>query len=221
MKKAILATKLGMTQIFGKNGVLVPVTVMTAGPCVVVGKKTEKTDGYTAVRVGFSPLAPNRAKKMIKPDKGQFDKVKVAPMRYLKELRLDNSDGFNVGDEIKADVFAEGERVDVSAVSKGKGFQGAIKRHGQHRGPMSHGSKYHRGVGSMGSGTTPGRVKKGKRMPGHMGNKKVTVQNLTVVRADAEKGLLLVKGPVPGPKGSLVLVKSTVKAPKGRGRLKK
>ncbi|MDR1641207.1 MAG: 50S ribosomal protein L3 [Clostridiales bacterium] len=214
MKKAILASKLGMTQVFGDNGELVPVTVLTAGPCVVIGKKTGETDGYSALRVGFAPLEKSKVRKMIKPDKGQYDKVKLAPMRYLKELKLENSDSFNVGDEIKADVFAKGERVDVCGISKGKGFQGAIKRYGQHRGPMSHGSKYHRGLGSMGSGTSPGRVKKGKHMPGHMGNKRVTVQNLQVVRADADKNILLVKGPVPGAKGAILLVKSTVKETK-------
>jgi large subunit ribosomal protein L3 len=214
MKKAILATKLGMTQIFGEKGELVPVTVLTAGPCVVIGKRTEANDGYSAVRVGFQPIKPNRIRKMIKPDKGQFDKVQLDPMKFIKEFKLDDADSYNVGDVIKADVFAAGERVDVSGISKGKGFQGAIKRWGQHRGPMSHGSKYHRGLGSMGSGTSPGRVKKGKHMAGHMGNKKVTIQNLQVVRADAEKDILLVRGPVPGPKGTVVFVKNTVKTVK-------
>ncbi|MDR3239927.1 MAG: 50S ribosomal protein L3 [Clostridiales bacterium] len=209
MKKAIVAKKIGMTQIFGDKGELIPVTVLEAGPCVVVQKKTLENDGYAAVQVGFGKI---RLKSVNKPRKGHFDKMKVDPQKALKELKLDTSAQYNVGDEIKADMFTAGDRVDVSGVSKGKGFQGAIKRFGQHRGPMTHGSKYHRGLGSMGSGTTPGRVKKGKHMPGHMGHKNVTIQNLVVIRADAEKNVLLLKGPIPGPKGSIVLVKNTVKA---------
>jgi large subunit ribosomal protein L3 len=209
VKKAIVAKKIGMTQIFGDKGELIPVTVLEAGPCVVVQKKTLENDGYAAVQVGFGKI---RLKSVNKPRKGHFDKMKVDPQKALKELKLDTSAQYNVGDEIKADMFTAGDRVDVSGVSKGKGFQGAIKRFGQHRGPMTHGSKYHRGLGSMGSGTTPGRVKKGKHMPGHMGHKNVTIQNLVVIRADAEKNVLLLKGPIPGPKGSIVLVKNTVKA---------
>jgi large subunit ribosomal protein L3 len=159
------------------------------------------------VQVGFGLARKNAVNK---PDKGHFDKAGVAPAKALKELKLDDADKYNVGDEIKADVFAPGDRVDISGVSKGKGYQGAIKRWGQHRGPMTHGSKYHRGLGSMGSGTTPGRVKKGKHMPGHMGHANVTIQNLTVVKA--EDNVLLVRGPVPGAKNSLVIVKSTVKS---------
>ncbi|MDR1539231.1 MAG: 50S ribosomal protein L3 [Clostridiales bacterium] len=208
MKKAIIAKKLGMTQIFGEKGELIPVTVLTAGPCVVLGKLTVEKNGYSAVRVGFGEA---KARLLNKPYKGQFVKVKLVPKKLIRELKLETSDQYEIGDEIKADMFASGDRVDVCGISKGKGFQGAIKRYGQHRGPMSHGSKYHRGLGSMGSGTTPGRVKKGKHMPGHMGHKRITVQNLLVVRSDASKNLLLVKGPIPGAKGAIVAIKNTVK----------
>jgi len=209
MKKAIVAKKIGMTQIFAENGTLVPVTVLEAGPCVVVQRKTVETDGYQAVQVGFGDV---KLKHVNKPGKGHFDKAGVMPKKVLKELRLESIDGLDVGAEIKADVFAAGDKVDVVGVSKGKGFQGAIKRHGQSRGPMSHGSKYHRGLGSLSSGTTPGKVKKNKAMPGHMGNEQVTVQNLEVVRADAEKNLLLIKGAVPGANGTIIFVKDSVKA---------
>jgi large subunit ribosomal protein L3 len=209
VKKAIVAKKIGMTQIFGEKGELIPVTVLEAGPCVVVQKKTPENDGYSAVQVGFGAV---RLKSVNKPIKEHYGKADLEPLKVFKELKLDTSDQYNAGDEIKADIFSVGDRVDVSGVSKGKGFQGAIKRYGQHRGPMTHGSKYHRGLGSMGSGTTPGRVKKGKHMPGHMGHRNVTIQNLVVVRADAEKNTLLLRGPIPGPKGSIVVVKSTVKA---------
>ncbi len=209
MKKAILATKVGMTQIFAENGELVPVTVLQAGPCVVTQVKTEETDGYNAVQVGFSDI---REKLVNKPVKGQFDKAGVAVKRYLREFRFDNASDYNVKDEIKADIFAVGDKVDATAVSKGKGFQGAVKRYGQHRGPMKHGSKFHRHQGSNGSATTPGRVFKGKGMPGHMGSVQRTVENLEVVKVDAENNLLLVKGSVPGPKKSLVTIKETVKA---------
>lgn len=209
MKKAILATKVGMTQIFAENGELVPVTVLQAGPCVVTQVKTEETDGYNAVQVGFSDI---REKLVNKPVKGRFDKAGVAVKRYLREFRFDNASDYNVKDEIKADIFAVGDKVDATAVSKGKGFQGAVKRYGQHRGPMKHGSKFHRHQGSNGSATTPGRVFKGKGMPGHMGSVQRTVQNLEVVKVDAENNLLLVKGSVPGPKKSLVTIKETVKA---------
>jgi len=210
MKKAILAKKLGMTQVFAPDGTVIPVTVLEAGPCLVVQKKTQENDGYTALQIGFGEVKP---KHVNKAKKGHFEaNVKgQAPQRYLKEFRLEDCDQFEVGSEIKADVFAPGDLVDVSATSKGKGFQGAIKRHNQHRGPLTHGSKYHRGLGSMGPGTTPGRVRKGKKMPGHMGAEKVTVQNLEVVRADAEKNLLLIKGAIPGIKGALVTIKNTVK----------
>ena len=209
MKKAILATKVGMTQIFNEDGVLTPVTVLQAGPCAVVQVKTVDNDGYSAVQVGF---VDKREKLVSKPVKGHFDKAGVSYKRYVREFRLDNAEEYSVKDEIKADIFAAGDKVDATAVSKGKGFQGAIKRHGQSRGPMAHGSKFHRHAGSNGSATTPGRVFKGKKMPGQMGGKKVTIQNLEVVRVDAENNLILVKGAVPGPKKSLVTLKETVKA---------
>lgn len=209
MKKAIIAKKIGMTQIFAENGVLVPVTVLEAGPCVVTQKKTIENDGYNAIQVGFGEL---KIKHVNSPAKGHFDKAGVSPRKVLKEFRFDSIDEYEVGAEIKADVFAAGDKVDVSGVSKGKGFQGAIKRHNQHRGPMAHGSKYHRGVGSLSSATTPGKVKKGKKMPGHMGSVNVTVQNLEIVRSDAEKNLLLIKGAVPGNKGSILVIKDSVKA---------
>ncbi len=211
MKKAILATKVGMTQIFGDNGVLIPVTVLLAGPCAVLQVKTEENDGYKAVQVGF---VDKREKLVSKPVKGHFDKAGVSYKRYIRELKLENADEYSVKDEIKADIFAAGDKVDATAISKGKGYQGAIKRFGQHRGPMAHGSKFHRHQGSNGSATTPGRVFKGKGMPGHMGHKRVTVQNLEIVRVDAENNLILVKGAVPGPKKSLVTLKETVKVGK-------
>jgi len=182
MKKALIAKKIGMTQIFTDNGTIIPVTVLEAGPCVVIQKKTSEKDGYDAIQVGFGD-----AKKVIKPVRGHFEKAGVTPKRVVKEFRLDNAASFEVGAELKADVFTAGDRVDISGVSKGKGYQGSIKRHGQHRGPMSHGSKYHRGVGAMAGATTPGKVKKNKNLPGHMGNENVTVQNLTVVRAEATR----------------------------------
>ncbi len=209
MKKAIMAKKIGMTQVFAENGVLIPVTVLEAGPCVVIQKKTVENDGYAAIQIGFTDAKP---KQMTKPEKGHFDKAGVAPKKYLREFKLEDVSAFEVGAEIKADLFAAGEKVDASGISKGKGFQSTIKRYNAHRGPMGHGSKSHRVVGSMGSGTTPGRVKKGKRMPGHMGSVKVTIQNLEIVRADAEKNLLLVKGAVPGPKGAVLVIKDSVKA---------
>lgn len=209
MKKAIIAKKIGMTQIFAENGVLVPVTVLEVGPCVVTQKKTIENDGYNAIQVGFGEL---KIKHVNSPAKGHFDKAGVSPRKVLKEFRFDSIDEYEVGAEIKADVFTAGDKVDVSGVSKGKGFQGAIKRHNQHRGPMAHGSKYHRGVGSLSSATTPGKVKKGKKMPGHMGSVNVTVQNLEIVRSDAEKNLLLIKGAVPGNKGSILVIKDSVKA---------
>lgn len=208
MKKAILATKVGMTQIFDENGVLVPVTVLQAGPCVVTQIKTEDNDGYSAVQVGF---VDKREKLVNKPMKGQFDKAGVSYKRYLKELKFENASEYEVGQEIKADIFEAGDHIDATAISKGKGFQGAIKRHGQSRGPMTHGSKYHRHAGSNGAASDPSKVFKGKKMPGQMGNKRVTVQNLEIVQVDAENNLLLIKGAVPGPKKSLVTIKETVK----------
>ena len=211
MKKAILATKVGMTQIFNEDGVLTPVTVLQAGPCVVTQVKTAENDGYDAVQVGY---VDKREKLVTKPVKGHFDKAGVSYKRYVREFRFENASEYSVKDEIKADIFAAGDKIDATAVSKGKGFQGAIKRHGQSRGPMAHGSKYHRHAGSNGACSDPSRVFKGKKMAGHMGNKKVTVQNLEIVRVDAENNLLLVKGAVPGPKKSLVTIKATVKSAK-------
>lgn len=224
MKKAILATKVGMTQIFNEDGTLVPVTVLQAGPCVVTQVKTMENDGYSAVQVGFVEKKDriiNRdagGKKEVihrhgvtKAMKGHFEKAGTASRRYVREFKLDNAEEYALGNEIKADVFTAGDKVDASAISKGKGFQGAIKRHGQHRGPMAHGSKFHRHQGSNGACSSPSRVFKGKGMPGHMGCVKITVQNLEVVKVDAEKNLLLVKGAVPGPKKALVTIKETVK----------
>ena len=209
MKKAILATKVGMTQIFNEDGVLTPVTVLQAGPCVVTQVKTVENDGYSAVQVGF---VDKREKLVNKPLKGHFDKAGVSYKRYVREFRFENAEEYNVAQEIKADVFAAGDKIDATAISKGKGFQGAIKRHGQSRGPMAHGSKYHRHAGSNGACSDPSKVFKGKRMAGHMGAKQITIQNLEVVRVDAENNLILVKGAVPGPKKALVTIKETVKA---------
>ena len=227
MNKAILATKVGMTQIFNADGVLTPVTVLQAGPCVVTQVKTVENDGYSAVQVGFvdkKEKAVNKdanGKKEIrhrhgvnKPEKGHFDKAGVSGKRFVREFKFDNAADYNLADEIKADIFAEGDKVDATAISKGKGFQGAIKRLGQHRGPMAHGSKFHRHQGSNGACSSPSRVFKGKGMPGHMGSVKVTVQNLEVVKVDVDNNLLLVKGSVPGPKKSLVTIKESVKAGK-------
>ena len=211
MKKAILATKVGMTQIFNDDGVLTPVTVLQAGPCVVTQVKTVENDGYSAVQVGF---VDKREKLVAKPQKGAFNKAGISYKRYVRELKLDDAESYEVKQEIKADVFAAGDKVDATAISKGKGFQGAIKRHGQSRGPMAHGSKYHRHAGSNGACSDPSKVFKGKKMAGHMGAKQITVQNLEVVRVDAENNLILVKGAVPGPKKALVTVKSTVKSGK-------
>ena len=211
MKKAILATKVGMTQVFAENGELVPVTVLQAGPCVVMQVKSADKDGYDAVQVAFQDM---REKLANKPEKGQFAKAGVPVKRFLREFRFENASEYNVKDEIKADIFAAGDKVDATAVSKGKGYQGAIKRFGQHRGPMKHGSKFHRHQGSNCSATTPGRIWKGKGMPGHMGSVLRTVQNLEIVRVDAENNLLLVKGSVPGPKKSLITIKETVKSGK-------
>ncbi len=211
MKKAILATKVGMTQIFDESGMLIPVTVLLAGPCVVTQVKTTENDGYYAVQVGFSDI---REKLVNKPVKGQFDKAGVSVKRYLREFRFENAADYKVKDEIKADIFEAGDKVDATAVTKGKGFQGAIKRLGQHRGPMKHGSKFHRHQGSNGPATTPGRVTPGKGMPGHMGSVQRTIENLEVVRVDVENNLLLVKGSVPGPKNSLITIKETVKSAK-------
>ena len=225
MKKAILATKVGMTQIFDENGNLIPVTVLQAGPCAVTQVKTVENDGYSAVQVGFVDKKEkivnkdkSGRKEVIhrhganKAEKGHFDKAGVSCKRYVREFRFENAQDYTLGGEIKADIFENGDRVDATAISKGKGFQGAIKRLGQSRGPMAHGSKFHRHQGSNGACSSPSRVFKGKGMPGHMGCVKVTVQNLTVVRVDAEKNLLLVKGAVPGPKKALVTIKESTRA---------
>lgn len=225
MKKAILATKVGMTQIFNEDGVLTPVTVLQAGPCVVTQVKTADNDGYSAVQVGYVDKKEKivskdkNGKKEVahrhgvnKAEKGHFDKAGVSYKRYVREFKLENAEEYKVADEIKADVFETGDKIDATAVSKGKGFQGAIKRHGMHRGPMAHGSKYHRHAGSNGSASDPSKVFKGKKMPGHMGSVQITIQNLEVVKVDAENNLLLVKGSVPGPKKCLVTLKETVKA---------
>lgn len=209
MKKAILATKVGMTQIFNESGVLTPVTVLQAESCQVTQIKTVENDGYSAVQVGYGDI---REVLVNKPRKGHFAKAGVSNKRYLKEFKFENAEEYTVGQEIKVDIFAEGDKIDATAKSKGKGFQGAIKRHGQSRGPMAHGSKFHRHAGSNGSATTPGRVFKGKKMPGQMGNVKVTIQNLEIVRIDVENNLILVKGAVPGPKKSVVVLKQSVKA---------
>lgn len=211
MKKAILATKVGMTQIFAEDGAFIPVTVLQAGPCPVVQVKTAEKDGYDAVQVGFGDI---REKLVNKPMKGHFAKANVANKRFLKEFRFENAADYSVGQEIKADIFAAGDKIDASGVSKGKGYAGAIKRFGLSRGPMGHGSKYHRHAGSNGPATTPGRVFKGKHMPGQMGNVNVTVQNLEVVRVDVENNMILVKGAVPGAKKSLIILKETVKSGK-------
>ena len=211
MKKAILATKVGMTQIFNEDGVLTPVTVLQAGPCVVTQVKTVANDGYSAVQVGF---VDKREKLVNKAIKGHFDKAGVSYKRFVRELKLDNAEEYSVKDEIKADIFAAGDKIDATATSKGKGFQGAIKRLGQSRGPMAHGSKFHRHQGSNGACSSPSKVFKGKGMPGHMGAKKITIQNLEVVKVDAENNLILVKGAVPGPKKAMVTIKETVKSGK-------
>ena len=207
--KAILGEKSGMTQIFAEDGRVVPVTVVKAGPCVIVQKKTVETDGYNAVQVGFGEV---KEKNVNKPKKGHFAKVKAAPTRWLREFRTDEAEELEAGSEIKVDVFEAGEKIDVSGISKGKGFLGVIARWGQHRGPMSHGSRYHRRPGSMGACASPAKVMKGKRLPGRGGFDRVTVQNLEVVKVDTDKNLLLVKGAVPGAKGGLVTIRKSVKS---------
>ena len=227
MKKAILATKIGMTQIFNEDGVLTPVTVLQAGPCVVTQVKTAENDGYSAIQVGFGEKKErivNRdvaGKKVIvnphgatKAEAGHFKKAGTTPKRYVREFRLENAEEYEIGSEIKADIFAEGDKVDATATSKGKGYAGGIKRYGMRSGPAAHGSKYHNHAGSNGSATTPGRVFKGKKMPGHMGAVRVTVQNLEIVKIDLDNNVILVKGSVPGPKKSLVMLKETVKVGK-------
>lgn len=209
MKKAILGTKLGMSQIFMEDGRLVPVTVIQAEPNVVVQKKTAETDGYDAVQVGY---LNKREKLANKPEKGHFAKANVPVKRFLREFKLDNAAELNVGDELAVTSFEVGDRIDVTGISKGKGFAGSIKRHGQHIGPKSHGSGYHRGSGSMGACSDPSKVRKGKKLPGHMGVERVTIQNLDIIKIDAENNLICVKGGIPGIKGGLVILKDTVKA---------
>lgn len=212
MNKFILGKKVGMTQVFNENGLSLPVTVIQAGPCPVVQKKSLENDGYMSLKVGFGDVSE---KRLNKPDKGLFAKVKVPVRKYLREFRTDDVDKYEVGQEIKvSDMFQDGDRIDVSGISKGKGFQGTIKRYGQKGGAETHGSMYHRRVGSMGSNTSPARVFKGKKLPGHMGVDNITVQNLVVVKVDAERNLLLVKGAVPGPKGGLLVIRETVKSGK-------
>ena len=209
MEKGIIGRKIGMTQLFTENGNVVPVTVVEAGPCTVIQKKTVDNDGYNAVQLGFEDI---REKLVVKPLKGHYDKAEIAYKRVLKEFKLDNSESMNVGDVIKADVFANGDVVDVTGISKGKGYQGTIKRHNFARQPMSHGtSGYHRHQGSMGANSTPSKVMKGKGMPGHMGSEQVTIQNLSVVKVDAENNLIAIKGAIPGPNGGLVIVKTAIK----------
>lgn len=207
--KSIMGKKIGMTQIFDENGVMIPVTVVEAGPVVVIQIKTEETDGYNAVQVGFGEV---KEKHVNKPMKGHFAKAGVALKKHVKELRPeDGVENYSLAQEIKVDIFEVGEKIDVTGISKGKGFQGSIKRHGQSRGPETHGSHYHRAPGSMGSASDPSKVRKGKKLPGHMGHTRVTIQNLEVARVDAEKNLILIKGAIPGPKKGLVVIKTAVK----------
>ena len=213
MKKAIIGKKLGMTQIFLPDGRLVPVTVIQAGPCTVVQKKTMEKDGYEAVQFGFDEVPENRVAKLVnKPEAGHFAKAGVKPMRTLREFRLDDAASSEVGQVVGADVFTTEDKVDITGTSKGRGFTGAIYRWNQHTGPMAHGSKYHRGVGSMSANSDPSRVFKNKKMPGHYGVERVTIQNLSIVQVDAERSLLLVRGAVPGPNKGLLLIRNSCKA---------
>jgi large subunit ribosomal protein L3 len=209
MNKGLIGKKLGMTQIFDEQGKVIPVTVIEAGPCVVAQVKTVETDGYNAIQLGFGDV---KESKINKPEKGHFAKSKLTPKKHLREFRLDSVENINVGDELKTDTFTAGDQLDIQGTSKGKGFQGVIKRHGQSRGPMGHGSMYHRRPGSMGPTSTPGRVFKGKKLPGHMGSQTITIQNLEVVRVDLDKNVILVKGSVPGAKGAILKLKTSVKS---------
>ncbi len=211
MNKAIIGKKLGMTQIFDEKGVVIPVTVIEAGPCTVVQVKTVETDGYNAVQLGFGDV---KEYKVNKPEKGHFSKGNVKPTKHLREFKAEDVASVKVGDIVKVDTFVVGDSVDIQGTTKGKGFQGVIKRHGQSRGPMGHGSMYHRRPGSMGSTSTPGRVFKGKKLPGHMGVDTVTIQNLQIVKIDLDKNAILVKGSVPGNKGSILKIRNTVKTSK-------
>ena len=208
MNKGLIGKKLGMTQIFDEQGKVIPVTVIEAGPCVVAQVKTVESDGYNAIQLGFGDV---KESKVNKPEKGHFTKSKLPLKKHLREFRLDSIENINVGDELKADTFAAGDQLDIQGTSKGKGFQGVIKRYNQSRGPMGHGSQYHRGVGSMGT-LRPMRVFKGKKLPGHMGHETVTIQNLEVVRVDLDKNVILVKGSVPGAKGAILKLKTSVKS---------
>ena len=209
MKKGLIGKKLGMTQIFDEHGKVIPVTVIEAGPCVVAQVKTAETDGYNAIQLGFGDV---KESKVNKPEKGHFAKSKLPLKKHLREFRLDSIENIKVGDELKVDTFTAGEQLDIQGTSKGKGFQGVIKRHGQSRGPMGHGSMYHRRPGSMGPTSTPGRVFKGKKLPGHMGRVTVTIQNLDIVRVDMDKNVILIKGSVPGAKGAILKLRKSVKA---------
>ena len=209
MNKGLIGKKVGMTQIFDEQGKVIPVTVIEAGPCVIAQIKTVETDGYNAIQLGFGEVKEH---KVNKPVKGHYAKSKITPKKHLREFRLDSVENMNVGDELKVDTFVAGDKLDIQGTSKGKGFQGVIKRHGQSRGPMGHGSMYHRRPGSMGPTSTPGRVFKGKRLPGHMGRETITIQNLEVVRVDLDKNAILVKGSVPGAKGAILKLKSSVKS---------
>ena len=209
MNKGLIGKKLGMTQIFDEQGKVIPVTVIEAGPCVVAQVKTVESDGYNAIQLGFEDV---KESKVNKPEKGHFTKSKLPLKKHLREFRLDSVENINVGDELKADTFTAGDQLDIQGTSKGKGFQGVIKRHGQSRGPMGHGSMYHRRPGSMGPTSTPGRVFKGKKLPGHMGVLTVTIQNLEIIAVDLDKNVILVKGSVPGAKGAILKLKTSVKS---------
>ena len=211
MEKAIIGKKIGMTQIFDEKGLVIPVTVIEAGPCIVAQVKTTETDGYNAIQLGYGDVKENRINR---PEKGHFTKAKLALKKHLREFRVSEIADIAVGNEIKADVFEAGDKIDVQGTTKGKGFQGVIKRHGQSRGPMGHGSMYHRRPGSMGSTSTPGRVFKGKKLPGHMGVQTVTIQNLDIVKEDLDKNVIIVKGSVPGAKGAILKIRKTVKSGK-------
>ena len=208
MNKGLIGKKLGMTQIFDEQGKVIPVTVIEAGPCVVAQVKTVESDGYNAIQLGFEDV---KESKVNKPEKGHFTKSKLPLKKHLREFRLDSIENINVGDELKADTFSAGDQLDIQGTSKGKGFQGVIKRHGQSRGPMGHGSMYHRRPGSMGPTSTPGRVFKGKKLPGHMGGETSTILNLDVVKIDTDKNVILIKGSIPGAKNSIVKIRKTVK----------
>ncbi len=209
MKKVIIGKKLGMTQIFDEKGRVIPVTIIEAMPNVIAQVKTIETDGYNAIQLAYGEV---KESKVNKPVKGHFAKAGITPKKHLREFRVDSAEEYKVGDEIKADTFTAGDKIDVQGTSKGKGFQGVIKRHGQSRGPMGHGSMYHRRPGSMGPTSTPGRVFKGKKLPGHMGVDTITIQNLDVVKVDMDKNVILVKGSVPGVKGAILKIKTSVKA---------